>query len=111
MEIISLKHETFKGQINHGITLVDFYAPESKSCQEQLTIVEKLAHEVRHQAIIAKVDINQEKELAVEYGVLKAPTLMLFKDGYQVETMVGPQSKEVLLQHIISYATMGDSCV
>jgi thioredoxin 1 len=36
---------------------------------------------------------------------------MLFKDGYQVETLVGQQSKEVLLQNINRYATMGDSCV
>jgi thioredoxin 1 len=111
VEVISLIKENFRGQINHGITLVDFYAPGSESCQEQLLIAEKLAHEVRYQATIAKVDIDQEKELATEYGVLSVPTLMLFKDGYQVETLVGQQSKEVLLQNINRYATMGDSCV
>ncbi|KQX44591.1 thioredoxin family protein [Paenibacillus sp. Root444D2] len=111
MEVISLIKETLRGQINHGITLVDFYSPKSESCQEQLLIAEKLARDVRYQAIIAKVNIDQEKELATEYGVLSVPTLMLFKDGYQVETLVGQQSKEVLLQKINRYATMGDSCV
>ncbi|CAH1222437.1 Thioredoxin [Paenibacillus allorhizoplanae] len=111
MEIHSLIKATFRGQIDHGITLVDFYEPSSKSCHEQLLIDEKLAQEVRYQATVAKVDINQEKELAAEYGVTSVPTFLLFKDGYQVEIWVGQQSKEFLKQHIIRYATMGDSCV
>ncbi|QGQ97358.1 thioredoxin [Paenibacillus psychroresistens] len=111
MEIHSLRKETFRGQTDHGITLVDFYETSSKSCQDQLLIDEKLAQEVRYQATVTKVDIHQEKELAAEYGVSSVPTIMLFKDGYKVETWVGQQSKEVLQQHIISYATMGDSCV
>jgi thioredoxin 1 len=111
MEIHSLRKATFRGQIDHGITLVDFYEPSNKSCQEQLAIDEKLTQEVRYQATIAKVDMNQEKELAAEYGVSSVPTLILFKDGYQVEIWVGQQSKEVLKQYIINYATMGDSCV
>lgn len=108
---ISLVKETFKGQINHGITLVNFHTPGSGPSQEQLLITEKLAQEVRHQATVANVDIDQEKELATEYGVSSVPTLMLFKDGYQVETLIGQQSKETLLQTIDRYATMGDSCV
>lgn len=111
MEIISLRKENFRGQINHGITLVDFYVSGSEACQDQLFVVEELAHEVRYQAAMAKVDIDQEKDLATEYGVLSVPTLMLFKDGYQVETWVGVQSKEVLLQNINRYANIGDSCV
>ncbi|NQX58175.1 thioredoxin family protein [Paenibacillus qinlingensis] len=111
MKILSLSKETFRGQIDHGITLVDFYDPSNKTCQEQLAIDEKLALDVRNKATITKVDIQQEKELAAEYGVSSVPTLMLFKDGYQVETWDGQQTKEVLEQPIINYATMGDSCV
>ncbi|MDR6550209.1 thioredoxin domain-containing protein [Paenibacillus qinlingensis] len=111
MQIISLNKETFRGQVNHGITLIVFYSLESESSQSQLTTVEDLVQEVRYQANIAKVDIDSDKELATEYGVLSVPTLMLFKDGYQLETWVGPQSKETLKQKIIEYATMGDSCV
>ncbi|MBP3963111.1 thioredoxin domain-containing protein [Paenibacillus lignilyticus] len=111
MEIHSLFIDTFRGQIDYGITLVDFYEPGNSSCQLQLSIDEELAQEVRYQAAVAKVDIHQEKELAAEYGVSSVPTIMLFKDGYKVETWVGQQSKEVLRQHIVSYATMSDSCV
>lgn len=108
---ISLAKETFKGQINHGITLVNFYTHGSGPSQEQLLITEEMAQGIRHQATVANVDMEQEKALAAEYGVSSVPTLMLFKDGYQVETLVGNQSKEFLLQLIDRYATMGDSCV
>ncbi|SFS64901.1 co-chaperone YbbN [Paenibacillus sp. BC26] len=111
MEVRSLFIDTFRGQIDQGITLVDFYEPDSDTCQMQLAIDKELAQEVRYQAAVAKVDINQEKELAAEYGVSNVPTIMLFKDGYKVETWVGQQSKEVLRNQIISYATMSDSCV
>ncbi|WP_308634011.1 thioredoxin family protein [Paenibacillus silvisoli] len=111
MEVHSLDKESFRGQINHGITLVDFYQPGSSACQDQLHIDHGLAQEVRFQAAVVKVDIDQEKELAAEYGVSSVPTLMLFKDGYKVETLVGQQSKDELQKYIISYATMSDSCV
>ncbi|RAP78477.1 thioredoxin family protein [Paenibacillus montanisoli] len=111
MEVHSLFKETFREQISHGITLVDFYKPGNDSCHEQLSIDHSLAQEVRYQAAVAKVDIDQEKELATEYGVSSVPTLMLFKDGYKVETLVGQQSKDVLQKYIVGYATMSDSCV
>ncbi|WP_147306848.1 thioredoxin family protein [Paenibacillus taihuensis] len=103
--------ETFKGQIDHGITLVDFYKSGDNACQEQLLTDQSLVQEVRFQAAVAKVDVDQEQELATEYGVSSVPTLLLFKDGYKVETFVGQHSKEELKKHIISYATMSDSCV
>ncbi|SDW06630.1 co-chaperone YbbN [Paenibacillus sp. CF384] len=111
MEIHALFKDTFQEQISHGITLVDFYTPGNNACLEQLNIDHSLAQEVRYQAAVAKVNIDQEQELAAEYNVSSGPTLLLFKDGYKVETLVGLQSKEVLQKYIISYATMSDSCV
>lgn len=110
MEIISLTKENFRGQIDHGITFVDFFDPECAASREQLLITEELAQELRHEATVVKVNIQQEKEISNEYGVISAPTLMLFKDGYQLETLVGLQSKEELRQIILRYATMGDTC-
>ncbi|NIK70411.1 MULTISPECIES: thioredoxin domain-containing protein [unclassified Paenibacillus] len=110
MEIMSLKVENFRAQIDHGITLVGFFEPECHSCQEQLPIIEELAQELRHEASFFKVNIQQEKEITNEYGITSAPTFMLFKDGYQVETLAGVQSKEKLRQTILRYAAMGDTC-
>ncbi|MBP3967331.1 thioredoxin family protein [Paenibacillus lignilyticus] len=110
MEVIFLTKENFREQIDYGITLVNFIEPACDSCREQLPIIKELAQELRHKATFVKVNIEQEKELSNEYGVISAPTLMLFKDGYQVETLVGLQRIEELRQVILRYTTMGDTC-
>ncbi|AZN41725.1 thioredoxin family protein [Paenibacillus albus] len=110
MEVISLTKENFREQIDYGITLVSFFEPECDSCREQLSITEELAQELRHKATFVKVNIEQEADLSNEYGVKSAPTLLLFKDGFQVETLVGLQSKETLSQMILRYAAVGDTC-
>nr|WP_240548543.1 thioredoxin domain-containing protein [Paenibacillus lignilyticus] len=110
IKVFSLIKENFQAQIDHGITLVSFLTSECETCQKQLPILEELADEVRHQATLVQVDIEQEGELASTYGVTNTPTLMLFKDGYQVETLIGFQNKENLKQAILRYSGMGDTC-
>jgi thioredoxin 1 len=110
MDVISLTKDNFRGQIEHGVTLVDFYATWCGPCKMQLPIVEELAKEVKHEATIAKVDIDSESDIASEYDVKSIPTLMIFKDGYRLETFVGVQSKAFLKQKINEYTSMGDTC-
>ncbi|WP_435170594.1 thioredoxin family protein [Paenibacillus glycanilyticus] len=110
MKVFPLIKENFQVQIDHGITLVGFFKSECETCQQQLPILEELADEVKHQATLVQVDIEQEGELASTYGVTNTPTFMLFKDGYQVETLHGFQNKENLKQTILRYSAIGDTC-
>ncbi|MCY9669628.1 thioredoxin [Paenibacillus alginolyticus] len=96
MGAVALTKETFHKQIEQGVTLVDFWAPWCGPCKIQLPIVEELSDEMSDQATIAKVNIDNEPELASEYGVMNIPTLLVFKDGKMIDKMVGLQSKEVL---------------
>lgn len=96
MGTVALTKDTFHKQIEQGVTLVDFWAPWCGPCKIQLPIVEELSDEMNHQATIAKVNIDNEPELASEYGVMSIPTLMVFKDGKIIDKMVGLLSKEVL---------------
>lgn len=66
----------------------------------QLPIVEELVEEMKQQATIAKVNIDNEPDLAAEFGVMSIPTLLVFKDGQLVDKMVGLQSKDVLKQKL-----------
>ncbi|MFC5452412.1 thioredoxin family protein [Paenibacillus aestuarii] len=86
------------------------FKSECETCKQQLPILEELADEVRHQATLVQVDIEQEGELASAYGIMNTPTFMLFKDGYQVETILGFQNKENLKQTILRYSGIGDTC-
>ena len=110
MNVITLSKETFNDQIKDGVTLVDFYAPWCGPCKMQLPIVEELAKEVDNQANVAKVNVDEESELAAEYNVMSIPTLLLFKDGYLVEKMVGLQSKDYLMKKIEHGLHAGETC-
>lgn len=96
-----LTKETFQDQIQSGITLVDFWAPWCGPCKMQTPIVEELAGEVKGQATIAKVNVDEESDLASQFGIRSIPSLLLFKDGELVDTMIGVHPKSVLKEKIL----------
>lgn len=102
MSAVALTKDTFQMHIESGVSLVDFWAPWCGPCQIQLPIVEELANELNGQANIAKVNVDDEQVLAVQFGVQSIPTLLLFKDGELVEQMVGLNSKSVLKDKILN---------
>lgn len=89
----------FKEQVKDGIVLVDFFATWCGPCKMQSPILEEIKED-RSDIKIMKVDVDQETELAREYGIMSIPTLILFKDGKEVAKNVGFMPKEVLIQWI-----------
>lgn len=77
--------------------LVDFYAPWCGPCKIQGPVVEALADEVKDWAVAGKLNTEDNQQTAAAYGVMSIPTLMVFKGGEPVETMVGLQPKEGLV--------------
>ncbi|GIQ69182.1 thioredoxin [Xylanibacillus composti] len=90
--------------VKEGVALVDFWAPWCGPCKVQLPIVEELSEELAGQAVIGKVNVDEEGELASQFGISSIPTLILFKDGQPVEKMVGLQSKDSLKAKIARYS-------
>ena len=82
--------------------LVDFYADWCGPCKTQTPILGELAQEFDGRVKFAKVDIDVEenKDLAVKYGVMSVPTLIIFSNGEVKETMVGVTSKSKLQQKL-----------
>lgn len=98
-----LTTDNFDDAIKRGVTLVDFWATWCSPCQMQGPIVDKMADEFEGKAGVAKIDVDENNEVASKYGVRSIPTLVIFKDGEAVETMVGVQSKEVLTDKLNQY--------
>ncbi|WP_274654401.1 thioredoxin [Paenibacillus humicola] len=96
----ALTKDTFNQTIENGVTLVDFWAPWCGPCKMQLPIVEELSTELSGKANIAKINVDEEPEIASQFGVMSIPTLILFKDGQPVDKMVGLQSKDALKNKI-----------
>lgn len=87
---------TFKDEVASGVTLVDFWAEWCGPCKMLAPTVDELAADYDGKATIAKVDIDQESNLAQEYGVSSIPTVLVIKDGEEVDRFIGVVKKEVL---------------
>ncbi|SDS95593.1 thioredoxin [Paenibacillaceae bacterium GAS479] len=97
---VALTKENFNESVQSGVSLVDFWAPWCGPCKMQLPIVEELSTELAGTATIAKINVDEQPELASQFGVMSIPTLILFKDGQPVDKMVGLQSKDALKNKI-----------
>ena len=78
---------------------VDFWAPWCGPCKMMSPIVEELAAEMPNIAI-AKVNVDEEQDLAQRYNILSIPTFMVFKGGQVVDQFSGAMSKEMLKSRI-----------
>ncbi len=79
------------------VVLIDFWAPWCGPCQMLTPIIDELAEEIGEGAKIMKVNVDEEAELAAEYGVMSIPALKVFRDGEVVDEAVGVKSKEDLV--------------
>ncbi len=93
---VAVTKDNFNATVAEGVSLLDFWAPWCGPCKMQLPIVEELSGELAGKATIAKVNVDEEPELASQFGVMSIPTLILFKDGQPVDKLVGLQSKDSL---------------
>ena len=99
-----LNSESFKEKINSGdYVLVDFFASWCMPCKMLSPILEALAEEYKGKMQFAKVDIDQEEELAREYDIFSVPSMLLFKDGKKVDMSLGYSSAEELKEFLSMY--------
>lgn len=104
---MSAKHlnsESFKKIVlEEGTTaLVDFWAEWCGPCRMLAPTVDEVAEELGEEYLIAKVNVDNEREIAMEYGVMSIPTVIFFKNGKEVSRLVGVQSKTKLIETLKS---------
>ena len=102
MAVLHFTGDTFQSQVLEakGKVLVDFWAPWCGPCKMLGPIIDELEKDLSGKAVVGKVNIDDEQDLAVKYGVMSIPTVILFKDGKEVTRSVGLQSKQALAQMV-----------
>ncbi len=76
--------------------LVDFYADWCGPCRKMAPAIEALAEELADAAVVGKLNVDDNEEIAMKYGVMSIPTLIVFKNGQAVKKAVGVHAKEDL---------------
>ena len=98
MAILHLTQENFDKTINDTETaLVDFWAPWCGPCKMLGPVFEEAEKEVNGKAVLAKVNVDEQQDLAVRFGVTSIPTLILFKNGKEVKRSLGFIDKDKIL--------------
>lgn len=92
----------FKEATDSGLVLVDFWATWCGPCKMQSPVIEQLAEEMS-EVEFYKVDVDENKETASEFGIMSIPTLLVKKDGEVVEKLTGYHSKEQLTEVLNTY--------
>ena len=89
---------------NSQTVLVDFYADWCGPCKMLAPIIDEVANDLSGKAVVAKLNIDEARDIAIEYQVASIPTLMVFKGGAVVETMVGARPKADILRAVENHA-------
>ncbi|MEF9991575.1 MAG: thioredoxin [Romboutsia sp.] len=86
-----------------GVVVVDFYATWCGPCKMLAPVFESLAQEMNGEVRFVKVDIDQSLEIAQKFNISTVPTMMIFKDGRPVESLVGFMPKEKIKGKVKSH--------
>ena len=99
MSVVNITNANFKEEVldSDKKVLVDFWAPWCGPCRMVSPIVDEIAEE--NTAIkIAKINIDEQPQLAAQYGVMSIPTLIVFENGDVADKAVGARNKSFILQ-------------
>lgn len=98
--IITLTDKNFQNQIKKGLVMVDFWAEWCMPCKVMGPVLNELAEDSNFKAVVAKLNVDHYQPVSQKFGIRGIPTLRLFKDGKEVERIVGIKPKDFLIKQV-----------
>jgi len=99
-KVLTLTDQNFQQKTKGKLVLVDFWATWCAPCRMMAPVLNDVASELNGNSHVGKVDIQQYQSLANQFKVRSIPTLILFKNGKEVNRFVGIKSKDFLLKEM-----------
>ncbi len=100
--VIEFTDKNFKEEVieSDKVVLVDFWAPWCGPCQMMGPIINDLATEIGDDFKIGKINVDENSNIASEYGIMSIPAIKIFKGGKIVKEFVGIQNKDTLKEEL-----------
>lgn len=99
-KILTLTDKNFQHQIKNKIVLIDFWASWCAPCRMMAPVLNDVANGLEGNSHVGKVNIEQYQSLAQKFKVRNIPTMILFKNGIEMDRFVGIKNKDYLMQQI-----------
>ena len=101
-EVKHLTSANFEESTSKGLVLIDFWAPWCGPCRMLGPILDQVVAEMGDDVMIAKINVDEEQDLAVKFSVRSIPAIFILKDGEIVESFVGVKDKSTLVNALKS---------
>jgi len=107
MADLNFTDQNFKQEVleDNGSVIVDFWAPWCGPCRAVSPVIDELAKEFAGKVKVGKLNVDENSQTASQYNVMSIPSVVFFKNGQPIRTMVGAQNKEDYKQEIEALLT------
>ena len=102
MSVLQINEKNFENEVlkSKVPVLVDFWAEWCGPCRAIAPIVEEIAKDLNGKLKVAKINVDDNQELAAKFHIMSIPTLLIFKNGEPVDHIIGAMPKDELLAKI-----------
>jgi len=97
-KIVTLTDKNYQNQIKKGVVMVDFWAEWCMPCKVMGPVLNDLAEDENFKPTVAKLNVDHYQSVSQKFGIRGIPTIILFKDGKEVDRIVGVKPKDFLIK-------------